>query len=180
MNFLSFLLTIIFVSVSLFGQDIPDLPDPPCEPDWLPIRDDGRHWELNFDKKLDDQFVMEWNLAWETRENWTEIFTFMGQTVTASVDINSFFMQYMQNLQREMGNDPVHYHVYWAEPHSMYYEFWINQGGPKDQYEMARMFKYKDRILVLRYTTKKMKSENPHCKHYEAGLQAAEFRKMIL
>lgn len=174
MKILHTALLIMLSYTSLFSQEQFE------EPDWLPIRDDGRQWELSYDKKSEEQFIMEWTLAWETRDDWTEIFTFMGQEVLTNVDINSYFHQYLENLQKKLGLHQLHYKIFWSDPQSIYYEFWVKDDGPEDQYELARMFKHQDKVLLLRYTTKKMKADNPHSKHFEIGLQGAELRKILM
>jgi len=137
---------------------------------------DGRHWNLGDETKNDQMSLQRYVLDGETVELWTELFT-VHKYYGIKGDVSQFFDHFLSALQGMVPKDTkIEHKVISQDKNNLLGEWWIPTGLTA-QHEWIRVITEGDNVIVLRYTTRKLKSVDDVRPTWEGILKNAKVVK---
>jgi hypothetical protein len=141
-----------------------------------PLNLDGRKWKVGHEAKEDGRLIREYVLENEDVNNWTELFS-IQQFSDVPVDPQEFYKLFVEGLQQAVPQNKVESRVIKDSPNTLLGEWWVADKSPNDQHEWIKIFKEGNDLLIVRYTTKKVKDVDSIRKKWEGILDNFQAEK---
>lgn len=143
-----------------------------------PLQIDERKWKLGHEASDEGKLTREYVLENEDPNNWTELFS-IQQFTDVPVPPANFFKLFVEGLKQAVPQNKIESRVISESPNVLLGEWWIDDKSSNDQHEWIKIFKDKDDILIVRYTTKKMNDIEAVRKKWESILNGFQAKKEV-
>lgn len=133
---------------------------------------DGRAWKLANETNDGTMGIQQYVLPDEKPDLWTELFT-IHKYYNVTVDPQQYSDAFIKELQKLDPEDKIEHRVISKDANNLLGEWWI-AGGLKAQHEWYRVITDGKNVVVIRYTTRRVKSVEADRAKWEGILNSAK------
>ncbi len=141
--------SLFFGLILLFGVASADESAGPIT---LDLEKSGNEWTKERDEAFENQGVVEFSLANENPDNWSEVVTVQYFT-GARIPPKELFDLFIEDLKKHSGEETIESKIIKDKGDDLFGE-WSILGTPQDQHEWLRIISNGNTTAIIRYTTK--------------------------